>query len=175
MSRHQARRDEILGRVADHLLAVGIAGSSLRPLAQAAGVSDRMLLYYFRDKDEVLSLGLARVAERLTVKLDAATAAQSLPLPALRKRLATLLLDDALWPYMQLWLEIASLSARGEEPFRTIGTQLGHQFLAWGGAQLDPGKDEAERPRQAAELLASVEGLVLLKSLGLSDEARNAF
>lgn len=174
MSRHEKRRDEILDRVADHLLSRGIAGSSLRPLAEAAGLSDRMLLYYFKDKDEVLSEGLGRVAERLTVMLEAATAAERLPLDALRKRLAGLLLDDALWPYMQLWLEIASLSARAEAPFAAIGHQLGLQFLAWGAAQLDC-SSEAERPREAAELLASIEGLVLLKSLGLIDVARSAF
>ena len=68
MSRHAERREQLLDKVADHLLVAGIAGSSLRPLAEAVGLSDRMLLYYFKDKEDVIAGGLARVAERLTVR-----------------------------------------------------------------------------------------------------------
>ena len=174
MSRHAERREQLLDKVADHLLVAGIAGSSLRPLAEAVGLSDRMLLYYFKDKEDVIAGGLARVAERLTVRLEAATASTQMPLDQLRSRLADLLLDDAIWPYMQLWLEMASLSARGEEPFRTVGKSLGEHFLEWGSAQL-ASANEVDRARDAIHLLASLEGLVLLKSLGLDEALRGAY
>jgi AcrR family transcriptional regulator len=45
----------LLDRLADYVLAHGLTASSLRPLARAAGTSDRMLLYYFADKDAVMA------------------------------------------------------------------------------------------------------------------------
>ena len=66
------RREAAIERMADHLLLEGMSAASLRPLAAAAGTSDRMLLYYFADKDELVAATLDRVAARLTAMLDAA-------------------------------------------------------------------------------------------------------
>lgn len=53
MSVRDTRRQAALERMADHVLAAGLRGASLRPLAQVAGTSDRMLLYYFTNKGEL--------------------------------------------------------------------------------------------------------------------------
>ena len=55
MTKPDSRRTEIVERLADHVLAHGLSASSLRPLAKAAGTSDRMLLYYFADKSEMMT------------------------------------------------------------------------------------------------------------------------
>ena len=167
------RRAEILDRLVDHVLAEGLSASSLRPLAQAARISDRMLLYYFKDKAEIIAGVLERVSARLVVVLDDAAAKTPLPLDQLRARLLTVLLDDALWPYMRLWLEIASLAARGDPFYRKVGEQIARGFLAWGAAQLDS-PTPAQRSIDAARLLVMTEGMVLLKSVGLDDVCRQA-
>ena len=100
-------------------------------------------------------------------------AATPRPLGQLRTELAAILLDDALWPSMRLWLELASLSAHGDTMFRTISEQIARGFLAWGAAQLDSATPE-ERASDAAELLVTIEGLVLLKSAGLDDVCEQA-
>ncbi len=167
------RRAAILDALADHVLAHGLAGSSLRPLARAAGMSDRMLLYYFADKAAVIAAVLEVVAARLVALLDAHAAPTPLPLDRLRARLLALLLADELWPYMAIWLELASLSARGDPVCRTVGGAIGRGFLAWGAAQLDSA-DEETRAIEAATLLVAIEGSVLLRSLGLEDVAQRA-
>ena len=164
------RRTALLDALADHVLANGLSASSLRPMAKAAGTSDRMLLYYFKDKDELVSAVLATLAGRLTALLATHMAEAPLPLDTLRARLATVLTDDTLWPYMALWLEMASLAARGDPVCRAVGEQLGRGFLAWGSAQLDSADIEGD----AARLLVSLEGMVLLRSLGLADVAARA-
>jgi AcrR family transcriptional regulator len=45
MSTRDEQRDKVVERLAGHLLEHGLARTSLRQLAAAAGVSDRMLLY----------------------------------------------------------------------------------------------------------------------------------
>jgi len=166
------RRSAILDRLADYMLAEGLVASSLRPLARAAQTSDRMLLYYFKDKAEIIAATLERISERLVQLLNAKTTSQPLPLDDLVAELAEILLGDDLWPYMRLWLEIASLSARNDPFYRQVGERIGRGFLAWGAAQLDSATPEA-REAEAASLLVRIEGLVLLKSIGMEDVCRN--
>nr|WP_243446219.1 TetR/AcrR family transcriptional regulator [Polymorphobacter fuscus] len=166
------RRAAMLDALADHVLAHGLAASSLRPLAKAAGLSDRMLLYHFKDKNAVLAATLATIASRLTVMLGDAVAAP-MPLPEVRARLVPLLLGDALWPYMRVWLEMAALAAQGDALFAEVGEAIGRGFYAWGYAQVAAPTPE-RRAIDAAQLLTSLEGMVLLKSIGMEDVARLA-
>lgn len=166
------RRTAILEALADHLLAEGLAASSLRGLAAAAGTSDRMLLYYFKDKAELLEAALGVVAARLTAILGA-SASSPQPLAEVIARMAVLTRDPALWPYQRLFLEIASRAATGDSFCRAVGEQLGRGFLAWGAAQLDA-PDDAARARDAARLLVLAEGMVFLRAIGLEDVVSQA-
>ena len=67
MTKPDTRRAAILERIADHILANGLSASSLRPLAKAAGTSDRMLLYYFADKAEIITAALGVVMQPLSI------------------------------------------------------------------------------------------------------------
>ena len=62
MATHQ--RDELLEKVTDHVLAHGLIGLSLRPVAAAVGTSDRMLIYHFGTRDALVSAVVARTTER---------------------------------------------------------------------------------------------------------------
>lgn len=166
------KRSELVELLASHLLAQGTAGASLRPMAEAAGTSDRMLLYYFRDKADLLSAVLARIGERLMMELEARKTSHALPFDRLRHELATIVMADDLSPYMNLFIEIAGLSARGDPFYRQVAEQMGRGFLAWGAAQLDCADDQ--RAVQVAQLLVTTEGLIFLKAIGLGDVASRA-
>jgi len=169
VSEPQQRREEIVDRLTDHVLAAGLEAASLRPLARAIGTSDRMLLYYFTDKAELMAAVLGCAAARLTVRLEAAAPGDA---RLAEDRLQAVLLDALraaeLAPYMQLWLEIVGRAARQEQPFRAIGEAIGRGFLAWVEARLDI-DDPARRQQAATRVLAQVEGLVLLGALGLAE------
>jgi AcrR family transcriptional regulator len=47
------RRQVLLESVSDAVLAHGLMGLTLRPLAAAVGTSDRMLIYHFGSRDEL--------------------------------------------------------------------------------------------------------------------------
>jgi AcrR family transcriptional regulator len=148
------RRSAITDLLADYVLAHGLSESSLR-----------MLLYYFKDKTEIITVTLERVFDRLVVLMNAQTANTRLPLIQLRRQLTHIMLTETLWPYMRLWLEIASLAAYGDPVCRAVGEQIARGFLAWGVLQLDSATPEAD----SAALLVTIEGMVLLKSVGLDD------
>jgi AcrR family transcriptional regulator len=168
ISKTEARRAEIVERLADHVLAHGLVAASLRPLAKAAGTSDRMLLYYFSDKTEIIAATLQHIAERMVTLLSARTAPQPLPLGELTAHLSSVVLDDQFWPYMCVWLELASRAGRGDPLYAPIAAQIGTGFLAWGEAQL-ASPDSAARARDAARLLVTIEGMVLVKAIGMGE------
>lgn len=163
MSIRDARREAAIERIADFLLETGLASASLRPLAKAAGTSDRMLLYYFADKDELLGAALERVALRLAAMLDVAIPAGTrLPEPMLRAVVWAGTRAPSMQPYMRLWLEMAAGSARGQEPIRSIGGRIADLFHSWLAERLDG----ADGGVQAARLLARIEGAMLIEALG---------
>lgn len=164
----EERRAAIIDCLADHMLEHGLAASSLRALGKAAGTSDRMLLYYFTDKADLVAAALARIAERIVGFMEAQAPRTPRPVETVRREVAAIILSDDLWPYMRIWLELATLSAHGDPLYRSVGESIGRGFLAWGMAQIEA-PDDASRTRDAARLLASIEGLVLLKALGLDD------
>ena len=177
MSIRDARREAAIARMADHLLREGLAGARLRPLAEAAGVSDRMLLYYFTDKDELLAATLGQVAARLTGQLD-----RALP-PGARQPFAPLLAEvwaaltsDAVQPFMRLWLDLAAGAARGRQPELAVGSAIADGFLAWIAERLEV-KAGADPVASAAAFLATIDGLLLLDAVSgrpLADRAVQA-
>lgn len=163
------RADAIIDRLADALLADGLAVASLRRLAAASGTSDRMLLYYFPDKQALIAAALDRVAQRLTAALAHSVSAQPLPPDALRRRLLAQTSDAAYQPYLRLFLEIAARAAQGDVPARHIGERLGRGFLGWIEGQVDA--PDADRAAAAAGILRAIEGTVFLTAIGLGDVA----
>ncbi len=158
----EARRAALLDAMADHLLAHGLAGSPLRALGRAAGTSDRMLLYYFPDKDALLRALLAKVAARLLELLGAAGDAPRAPGALLAELWAA-----ARGPghaFMLLFLELAARAGRGEEPYRAAAAALAGGFRDWAAARLDA-------PDDAAAVLAALDGAFLLLAAGRADLA----
>ena len=102
------RRDALLDAMADHLLANGLASSSLRTLAEAAGTSDRMLLYYFADRDALLTALLDHVVARMTAMLGAFGNAAERPAGVLLAELWAAARTPAFSPFMLLFIELAA-------------------------------------------------------------------
>ena len=132
-----------------------------------------MLLYYFSDKSEMIAATLEHIAQRLGLVLSEQGGHTPLPIDQLIPKLFDLLCAENIWPYMRVWLEIAALAARGDPVCRTVGERIARAFLLWGAAQLDSPTPEV-RVHDAAKLLVTIEGMILLRSVGLDDVCRAA-
>ena len=174
MTVRDARREAAIERMADHLLAEGLGAATLRPLAAAAGTSDRMLLYYFADKDELLAATLDRVAARMIVALDEAIPAISRQsFGALLDRAWIALASERLQLFMPLWLDIAAGAARGLQPHRDVAGRIADGFLSWATIRLPPAEDGTPSP-MAPLFMAVIEGSYLLGAVGRSSIANAA-
>lgn len=166
MTKRKDHREAAIERMADYVLSEGLGAATLRPLAAAAGTSDRMLLYYFADKDELLAATLGRIAERMVARLDSEIPIEPRrPFPVLLEQVWAAIGSEGLQPFMHVWLDLAAGAARNLQPHRHIAGNIADGFLAWVAARLQPAGDGAP-PRLAPLFLASIEGVFLLKAIG---------
>jgi len=164
LKKTDAKRADIIRKLADHLLLEGMRGASLRQMAKAAGTSDRMLLHYFADKDELMAMTLAEVAQRFNRLLDMAKS-EPAPFQELVEQLAGMVNHPEVKSYLRLWLELAASAAGGDEAHRAIASKIFDGYFAWVASAIHVEQEEVRAPL-AALAVATVEGFVLLDAFG---------
>lgn len=161
VSRDEGRR-QVQTALAHHLLQSGLGRISLRQLAAAAGISDRMLLYYYTDKAEVLTAAMAEVAAELAERLEAAVpAATVMGSRGLAAAAAQFTTGVVARPYMQLWIEVVAAAARREVPFPLLANQIAESFIAWTEMRLNPA-GLADPRATAIAIVALIDGLAVI-------------
>ncbi|HXV94172.1 MAG TPA: TetR family transcriptional regulator [Pseudonocardia sp.] len=166
------QREAFLAGAVEHVLRHGVATLSLRPLAAALGTSDRMLLYYFRSRDELLAAVLAAVGEQLRAGLEQALPPEPVAPATLLERAWAALRTPAAEPHLRLYVEVSGLAARGLEPYGAMASQVARQWLDWTAARLDVPVDE--RTAAAAGLLTLLDGLLLVRFVASDAVATDA-
>ncbi|MEM9600807.1 MAG: TetR/AcrR family transcriptional regulator [Pseudomonadota bacterium] len=146
--------------LADFVLAHGIGAASLRPMAKAAGTSDRMLVYHYGSKAGVLEAALNEIAQRNMQALEAALPPKPLPAERLMSVLGMVAQSGQFDPVYAVFFELSALALRGDESAKAIGHSVATHFLNWTALRLT-------EPERAPELLAAVEGWGMLNGLGL--------
>jgi len=160
MKKTEAKRMAIAEKLADHLLSQGLKGASLRQMAQAAETSDRMLLHYFADKNELMTQTLKLVADRFLALLTNAQPLQ-IPYEHLVRHLSEMVSQPEVKTYLRLWLDLAASSAGGDGIHREIAKRVFHDYFDWVAAALKVEREEERKPL-AALAVATVEGFVLM-------------
>jgi AcrR family transcriptional regulator len=167
------RREELAEAATDYALEHGLIGLSLRPLAGALGTSDRMLLYHFRDKDDLVATILRTTSARSVRSL--------LELPRARD-LRTAVLD--LWRAettgpqercQRLYVEAAALGLFGREPYVT---EVREANAGWSAVVTEhfvrAGLAETAARRVSKLVDAAFMGLMLDEPLDSSAEQKRA-
>lgn len=161
VSREEGRR-QVQAALARHLLDSGLSRTSLRQLAGAAQISDRMLLYYYADKAEALSAAMSVITAQLADQL-----ARAMPGEELLSRRALVAAAVRFTsgiearPVMRLWIEVVAAAARGEAPFPRLASGIAEGFIDWAVARLDPAGLPDPRAT-AAGIIAIIDGLAVI-------------
>jgi AcrR family transcriptional regulator len=168
------RRSELVAQIAAHMLAEGLGETSLRDIAKAISTSDRMLLYYFKDKADLLETVLTEIAQQLATLLDASRTDQG-PQPYLQlfTEMWAAIQQPAVLPYVKLWIELSAAAVRQREPEGRAAGQIADLFLAWAESRL-AAKTGISRRHQATLLMGTIDGLALLLAVGKGKEANQA-
>lgn len=165
------RRDELIEQATDYALEHGLIGLSLRPLAAALGTSDRMLIYHFGSKDDLVVAMVEASTRRSVEIIRTVPAATSI-------RAAVLGLWDtwagpSLANCQRLYVEAAALGLFGREPYTDAVRDSNAVWMAAVVAHLEAsGVATTAAPRLASLIDATFNGLLLDRPLGEESAAR---
>ena len=141
----------------------GLSQLTFGRLAKRLGISDRIIVYYFPSKDDLVSEVILAMGLRLRQTLVAAFTTPA----ADHRELMT-----AAWPVVArpendrvfaLFFEANGLAAVGRDPYRELVPTLVQVWIDW-AAEFIEGTPEHRR-RQAETAVALLDGLLLLRQL----------
>lgn len=165
-------RETLLPRLAAHVLDQGMTGASLRPLAKAAGTSDRMLIYHFGNKETLIEELLRYIAEQYATALDNALSNER---SSTREQLLEQILahtsSPQMEPFLALWWEIVAGCAREVPGYAEAAQSVMDRLLAWLEAQMP--EDDPDPVGGARYLLTLIEGTQMLDAIGRGQVAKD--
>lgn len=164
-------KETLLPLLAAHVLEHGLGQASLRPLAKAAGTSDRMLIYHFGNKQSLMRELLEHVAGVYANALELALGGER---AATRQQCFARILaqgrEPGMQPFMVLWWEIVAGAARGLPGYAEAAEAMIAKQLAWLETQMPEG--DPDPAGGARYLLTLLEGTLMLSAVGHARTAR---
>ncbi|MEO0463822.1 MAG: TetR/AcrR family transcriptional regulator [Pseudomonadota bacterium] len=165
-------RETLLPLMAAHVMEHGLGGASLRPLAKAAGTSDRMLIYHFGNKEQLITDLLGYIAGVYSTGLKMALGDER---PASRQQCFARVLaqgrQPTMQPFMVLWWEIVAGAARGLPGYKEAAEEMIAQQLVFLETLMPEG--DPDPAGGARYLLTLLEGTLMLGTVGHARMARD--
>jgi AcrR family transcriptional regulator len=155
------RRSELTEGALAYVLANGLIGLSLRPLAAELGTSDRMLIYHFGDKDGLVAEILALANRGLAESINAAERPVHGVADLVRHTWQVLTATDTTG-MVRLYLEMCVLSVGEPDRWSAAHRRLREPWLGMlrtGLAELDVAAPKV--PALADLILDAIDGLLL--------------
>lgn len=161
-------RETLLPMLAAHVMEHGLADASLRPLARAAGTSDRMLVYHFGNKDGLIEALLEYLAGLFATALDTAFPQER---AASRRACASIVYEitgrPAFAPFFRVWWDIVSGCSDGNAAYTQAAGAMMDLLLDWVVDHLPA--DDPDPEAGARAVMAVIEGAQMLRAVGRSD------
>ncbi len=159
---HRYTPDEVLAAAVGAALDAGMSGLTYSKVAERLGASDRMVVYYFPSKTDLISAVAGELGNEL----------QSLLAKAFgdRPRDADELLAAA-WPVLTtkrgdrifaLFFEMIGLASAGQAPYTDLVGSLMNSWAEWLAERVKGSRPEIRRQR-ALWIMARIDGLLMLR------------
>lgn len=162
------KKNEYLSRIARFILANGINESSLKKMAEAAETSDRMLMHYFKDKEEIMTLALKSISQEL-ISLLTNDPTLCLDFEEFISFIYHAVSDARMKPYLNLWFELIHLGSNEKEPYWSISKEIGETYWQWLLHTYNP-SISVGKEQMVALIYAITEGFVFLDKIGMADK-----
>ena len=169
---HKHTKSEILDGALAVAFADGLSNLTFGRVAKHLGINDRIVVYYFPTKDDLVGEALIVMGLQLQERLAAAFDAPAADHLDLLGRAWPVLAHADADPVFALFFEASGLAATGREPYRSLLPELVEAWIAW-TAEFVTGT-KARRRAEAEAAVATIDGLLLLRQLAGPDAARRA-
>ena len=157
-------QEEMLAAAVEVALAGGISSVTFGAVAKHAGVSDRMVVYYFPTKAELVTAVTIALGQQLQELLGGAFGDEPLDRQDLLARAWAALARPRADPIFAVYFEILGLAAAGHQPFKALASAQTEAWVQWLLPRLTDA-DRATKRRQALATLAVIDGLLLLRQI----------
>ncbi len=157
-----AHRAQLLTDIAEYMLANGYAGISLRPLAKAVGSSPRVLLYYFKSKENLAALALASARERQRLEFEKLQGRDFCSGSERCRAIWAAMSAPKARANFRLFFEVYGLALQDRRRFATFLRTAVHDWLRFiERPYLEAGASAADARTAATVLLAGFRGFML--------------
>jgi AcrR family transcriptional regulator len=170
--RHRHTREEILAGALATTFEVGLSQLTYGRVAKHLDINDRVVVYYFPSKDELVTEVLLSVGLELQETLAPAFAEPVADHLELVRRTWPLVTTTDADPVFGLFFEANGLAAAGRAPYDELVPQLVEAWIAWAAERIEA--TPARRRAEAAAAIALIDGLLLLRQLAGPAEAERA-
>lgn len=156
-------KDDILAGALAAAFDEGLSQLTFGRLAKRLGVSDRVVVYYFPSKDDLIGEVLLGLGAELQAALAPAFTTLAANHVEMLRAAWPVLARPERDPVFALFFEAGGLAAAGREPYRTVVPQLVAAWVGW-ATELISGTP-ARRRDEAAAAIATIDGLLLFRQL----------
>ena len=166
-------RNELLAVAVDIALTEGVSAISFGRVAKQLGISDRMVVYYFPNKTDLINSVVFEIGLRLQTMLESAFGPEPLEATELMRRAWPVLSTDAVMPMFDGFFEIIGLASVGKSPYSDLAPLLLNGWIEW----LVPrvvASDEVQQRAIAASVVAQLDGLLMVRRISGADVALSA-
>lgn len=169
MNKFEQKKEHLVGVLSEYILTNGAANVSLKKLALHANTSDRMLLHYFENKQELIALVMIKLTSKLIALLQEHV--QPMKFSDFISLTSTLVYNDTVKPYTNLAMELAFHKTDGEEYYNKIAYKIFNMFYDWIDASIVE-EDSQLKLHQVSLAFVILEGLVVLDQVGLTEKIK---
>lgn len=169
---HKHTKKQILDGALAAALDDGLSRLTFGRVAKRIGVNDRIVVYYFPTKDDLVAEVLMSMGLQLQATLAPAFTAPAADHLGLVRTAWPVLARPEADGVFGLFFEANGLAATGREPYRTVVPSLVEAWIDWAATFVEgPAK---QRRVEAETAIAMIDGLLLLRQLAGSAAADRA-
>ena len=160
---HKHTREDILAGALEAAVDDGLSQLTFGRLAKRLGIDDRIVVYYFPTKHDLLTAVLLALGGRLQDTLAGALTAPAADHLELARAAWPVLARSDADPTFGLFFEAIGLAAVGRAPYTALGAPLFEAWASWLEGFLSG--PAAERRDDALAAMALLDGLLLLRQI----------
>lgn len=169
---HKHDKETILASALEAALDEGLSQLTFGRLAKRLGISDRIVVYYFPNKNDLIREVLTAMGLEVQQALASAFTTPAEDHTALLRSAWKVLAHPKVDPLFALFFEANGLAAAGREPYKSIVPGLVEVWIVWTSGFFTGTAKQRRTKAEAA--MAMMDGLLLLRQLAGPEAANRA-